>query len=108
MTFVKICGVSDPVTARAAAAFGADFVGVVFAPSNRQVTLGQSGRIAEGLGQREPVSHPARPAHPMDHLTQAVAMAQKNSGALTEQLDDSRQRIEDMRSRSWWKRIFRR
>ncbi len=44
----------------------------------------------------------------IDHLTQVVAMSQKNIGALTEQLDDSRQMIEDMRSRSWWKRIFRR
>ena len=59
MTFVKICGVSDPVTARAAAAFGADFVGVVFAPSRRQVTIGQAGRIAESLGQREHVSDDA-------------------------------------------------
>ncbi len=56
MTFVKICGVSDPVNARAAAAFGADFVGMVFAPSKRQVTLGQAQRIAEGLGQREHLS----------------------------------------------------
>ncbi len=44
----------------------------------------------------------------INHLTQVVAMSQKNIGALTEQLDDSRQMIEDMRSRSWWKRIFRR
>ena len=43
-----------------------------------------------------------------DHLIQVVAMPQKNIGALTEQLDDSRQMVEDMRSRSWWKRIFRR
>ena len=41
MTLVKICGVSEPRHARAAAALGADFVGVVFAPSRRQVTLGQ-------------------------------------------------------------------
>ncbi len=59
MTFVKICGVSDPVRARAAAAFGADFVGVVFAPSRRQVTIGQAGRIAESLGQREHVADDA-------------------------------------------------
>ena len=59
MTFVKICGVSDPVNARAAAAFGADFVGVVFAPSRRQVTIGQAGRIAESLGQREHVADDA-------------------------------------------------
>ncbi len=59
MTFVKICSVSDPVSARAAAAFGADFIGMVFAPSKRQVTLGQAGRIAESLGQREHVADDA-------------------------------------------------
>lgn len=51
MTFVKICGVSNATNARAAAAFGADFVGMVFAPSRRQVTIGQAKRIAEGLGK---------------------------------------------------------
>jgi len=51
MTLVKICGVSDPKHARAAAAFGADFVGMVFAPSRRQVTLGQAKRIAAALGK---------------------------------------------------------
>jgi phosphoribosylanthranilate isomerase len=51
MTFVKICGVSDPKHARAAAAFGADFVGMVFAPSKRQVTLGQAKSIANALGK---------------------------------------------------------
>lgn len=52
MTFVKICGVSDPKHARAAAAFGADFVGMVFAPSRRQVTLGQAKQIAKALGKK--------------------------------------------------------
>jgi phosphoribosylanthranilate isomerase len=52
MTYVKICGVSDPKHARAAAAFGADFVGVVFAPSRRQVTLGQAKQIAKALGKK--------------------------------------------------------
>ena len=51
MTLVKICGVSDVKQARAAAAMGADFVGMVFAPSSRQVTLGQAKRISEGLGK---------------------------------------------------------
>ena len=51
MTLVKICGVSDVKHARAAAAMGADFVGMVFAPSSRQVTLGQAKRISEGLGK---------------------------------------------------------
>ena len=53
MTLVKICGVSDVPHARAAAALGADFVGMVFAPSRRQVTLGQAKRIAAGLGTVE-------------------------------------------------------
>src|SRR5439155_24340467 len=35
--------------ARWAAALGADLVGMVFAPSRRQVTLGQAKRIASGL-----------------------------------------------------------
>jgi phosphoribosylanthranilate isomerase len=52
MTLVKICGVSDPKHARAAAAFGADFIGMVFAPSKRQVTLGQAKSIAKALGKR--------------------------------------------------------
>ncbi len=53
MTLVKICGISDVKHARVAAALGADFVGIVFAPSRRQVTLGQAKRIAGGL-RREP------------------------------------------------------
>jgi phosphoribosylanthranilate isomerase len=52
MTLVKICGVSEPRHARAVASYGADFVGVVFAPSRRQVTMGQARRIAEALGER--------------------------------------------------------
>ncbi|MCH8295194.1 helix-turn-helix domain-containing protein [Candidatus Poribacteria bacterium] len=35
----------------------------------------------------------------INHIQQIVAMSQKNIGALTEQLDDSRQMIEDMRQR---------
>jgi phosphoribosylanthranilate isomerase len=52
MTYVKICGVSDPKHARVAAACGADFVGVVFAPSRRQVTLGQAKQVAKALGKK--------------------------------------------------------
>ena len=51
MTYVKICGVSDPKHARVAAACGADFVGIVFAPSQRQVTLGQAKQVAKALGK---------------------------------------------------------
>lgn len=49
MTLVKICGISEVAHARAAAALGADFIGMVFAPSRRQVTLGQAKRIVSGL-----------------------------------------------------------
>jgi len=48
---VKICGVTEPQHARAAATLGADFVGIVFAPSRRQVTIGQAQKIAVALGK---------------------------------------------------------
>lgn len=46
---VKICGVRDAATARAAAEAGADAVGFVFAPSPRQVAPAEARRIAAGL-----------------------------------------------------------
>ena len=46
---VKICGVREPDDARAAASLGADFIGIVFAPSRRQVTMGQAQKIAAAL-----------------------------------------------------------
>jgi phosphoribosylanthranilate isomerase len=54
VTLIKIDGLTNPTNARAAAAFGADFCGLVFAPSRRQVTIGQGKRIAEALGKTEP------------------------------------------------------
>ena len=60
MTLVKICGLSEPKHARAAASYGADLIGVVFAPSRRQVTMGQGQRIAEALGERS--GPPAAPS----------------------------------------------
>ena len=59
MTLVKICGVMDPKHARAAAAFGADFVGMVFAPSRRQVTIGQAKRISAALRKEQGCLQPA-------------------------------------------------
>ncbi len=55
---VKICGVMEPQHARAAATLGADFVGIVFAPSRRQVTMGQAQKIAIALGK---LDHPPLP-----------------------------------------------
>lgn len=46
MTKVKVCGISEVVHARAAAEAGADFIGVVFAPSRRQVTPQRAKEIA--------------------------------------------------------------
>jgi predicted site-specific integrase-resolvase len=50
----------------------------------------------------------ARRDEQIDHLTQLLAMQTKTTAALTEQLDASRQMIEDMRRRNWWKRLLRR
>lgn len=54
MTLAKICGLSEPEHARAAATFGADFIGVVFAPSRRRVTVGQAKEIGSAIGRAGP------------------------------------------------------
>lgn len=47
MTFVKICGLSDPVTLGAAIAAGTDHVGLVFFPSSpRHVSLDRAAGLA--------------------------------------------------------------
>ncbi len=46
MTKVKICGLSTPEAVQTAVEAGADYIGFVFAPSKRQVTLEQARQLA--------------------------------------------------------------
>ena len=47
MTKVKICGLSTKEAIEVAVSAGADYIGFVFAPSKRQVTLEQAAELAE-------------------------------------------------------------
>ncbi len=49
MTYIKICGIKNEDDALAAVEAGADFIGVVFATSPRQVTPAQAEKITSSL-----------------------------------------------------------
>jgi phosphoribosylanthranilate isomerase len=49
MTRIKICGIRDKVQALAAVEAGADFIGLVLAPSHRQVSPAQAREIASAV-----------------------------------------------------------
>ena len=49
MTRVKICGIRDKTHALAAVEAGADFIGLVFAPSKRQVNPAKASEIASAV-----------------------------------------------------------
>lgn len=50
MTRVKICGLRTPEEGKMASDFGADAVGLVFAPSRRRVTVDQARAVAAAVG----------------------------------------------------------
>lgn len=49
MTFVKICGLKEREHIQTAIDAGADFIGFVFAPSKREVTIEQAHELAKGI-----------------------------------------------------------
>jgi phosphoribosylanthranilate isomerase len=53
MTYIKICGIKSIDVALAAAETGADFIGLVFAPSPRQVKPDLARKITEALTRKK-------------------------------------------------------
>lgn len=77
MTVIKICGLTTPEQALAAALAGADMVGLVFAPSRRQVTAEQAAAIVAALR-----------CHPQGQQVQVVGLFVNEQPAIINALVD--------------------
>jgi len=54
VTKIKICGISDTQHILAAAKAGANFIGLVFAPSKRQVSIEQAVKLVKAAHEQRP------------------------------------------------------
>jgi phosphoribosylanthranilate isomerase len=66
MTLVKICGLREPRHAVVAADAGADFIGVIFAPGRRRVTVEQAQAVARALGSGQATAEAPSADGPVD------------------------------------------
>lgn len=53
-TRIKICGLQTEETVRAVSSLPIDYIGFIFAPSRRQVTPEQAGRLIESIREERP------------------------------------------------------
>ena len=83
MTRIKICGIREEAHASAIAEAGADFIGLVFAPSPRQVTAAQAAKIAGKVkqrGYRTRICHVvAQVGAPIDPAYQQIRFARQHA-----------------------------
>src|SRR5689334_871312 len=89
---IKICGMRREADVEAAIAFGADLVGVVFAPSRRQVSSVEARRLVDVAAGRAPVVGVF-----VDSTADEINMTVEATGIAIAQLS-GHERSEDMRA----------
>ena len=80
-TLCKICGLRDPEAALCATDAGADFLGVIFAPSKRQVDEAEAKAIVDAVRERRPRPANYRPLTVAGSGVDAAAAAASGKGA---------------------------